>query len=641
MPRRRTLSLLLALALLLGLPLGARADDPPDAPSAPPAGATSTSPVPETAGSEGPSEAERAGVKKMVDELRDEASRIRGLAWKRTVPADLLTRAQFRAKAEQMMEEEETPEDLQRDTRILRRMGLLAADEDPVALQLEMLEGMVAGYYNPKEKALYIVEGMTGDGQRPVILHELIHALEDQYVDLDARTERWKDDPDRLFAEQCLGEGSAEHARVMYQDTHPAIAAAYMQRQSDPAMAREQLRILRKVPAYMIVGTMLHYDVGPRLVAQVVGDDYPGGMAKLWDDGPVSEEEYLHPERWCTENKDYPETVVWGGDLATAAGEGWKKIQEASDGELDLTLYLDYFLGGTHGRLSLPLLMRGRYCCDRALAAGEGWDAGRALYLENGGRLAWIQTYAFDTVEDAGEASDAILDALRARDGDAFRATPAGAATTGDRVTDYTGAYGAGRLATRGAALFLVDGLDATTLDRVWSVLEKTRFEKDPRDRWDPSDRPDPLAQVSLANRSQGVGVSLAEGWTSQETTATSREALKFEKDGVLGVVVRQASPLPLDDALPLIEAGLGTQFTSFDVSKRVSIRVGANRGFKYEAGRLRGAPDDPSEAVLYLGEAAHAIAVVRFVGPSEALARLGTEMDSIAESLVFAAGTP
>ena len=50
-----------------------------------------------------------------------------------------------------------------------------------------MLQEMVAGYFDPDAKRLYLIAGVNGEAQRPVILHELIHALEDQYYDLKKR----------------------------------------------------------------------------------------------------------------------------------------------------------------------------------------------------------------------------------------------------------------------------------------------------------------------------------------------------------------------------------------------------------------------------------------------------------------------
>ena len=80
-----------------------------------------------------------------------------------------------------------------------RRLGLLAADEDPIAMTLEaFLEQGIAGYYDPKTKRhFYVIDGLSGEGQRPTILHELVHALEDQYFDLEKQVEPLEKDGDR------------------------------------------------------------------------------------------------------------------------------------------------------------------------------------------------------------------------------------------------------------------------------------------------------------------------------------------------------------------------------------------------------------------------------------------------------------
>ena len=102
---RRIAPLACLLALALALP--ARAEDPEP---------------------QGPSDEERAEIRRLVDELRDEASRLRGLPWKEEVPADLLSRDQLRDNMAKSMREEIPPEELERDVRIARRLGLLAPD---------------------------------------------------------------------------------------------------------------------------------------------------------------------------------------------------------------------------------------------------------------------------------------------------------------------------------------------------------------------------------------------------------------------------------------------------------------------------------------------------------------------------------
>jgi hypothetical protein len=415
-----------------------------------------------------PTEEARAEVRRIVDDLKAEASRIRGLAWKHDVPADLVSRDRMIELFLEDLGEEYTPDEVARDNKIMRRTGLLGPEESLLDLTLVMLKEFVAGFYDPKTKRLYMIEGMAGDAQRPILLHELTHALDDQHFDLDARTRPYENDPDRLFAEKCIEEGCAEHARLLYEAAHPEIAQLSNKAQMNPEMARAQMEVFKKVPMYLILPTMLQYTVGPAFVRRVVGDDFAGGMARLMRDGPTTEEQCLHPERWLGSKRDLPRRVVWGGDLVAAAGEGWKLLHELPNGELDFALYVDFHLGGNRGRAKdgAPGLHR------RALPAGAGWDAARDLFLEKEGKpIVWICAMSFDTEEDTAEAASAFLDAFRASAPD----------YVGDGTT-WTTANGRGRMLQRGEDLLFLDGAPADRFEAIWSVLEKTRFEKDPND---------------------------------------------------------------------------------------------------------------------------------------------------------------
>lgn len=626
------LPLLLGLALAVPATLAALARAQPPSPEAPPVAAPPA--VPGAPGA--PSEEERAAVRRMVDELRAEAAKVRGLAWKHDVPADLLSREQLRANLERMVAEEMKPEELARDTAILRRLGLLGPDEDPLAMMLEMSQEIIAGYYNPKEKHFFLIEGMVGDSQKPVILHELIHALEDQYIDLETRAKQWEEDPDRLFAEQCLGEGSAEQARMLYQQAHPDIDRAYAEGQQDQAAMQRQMAVIMKVPAWMLVGTLLHYDVGPKLVGRAVGDDYPGGMVRLWQDPPVSQEQFLHPDRWLGQRQDFPLDVAWSEDLAAKAGEGWAKLHELTAGELDLVLYLDFFLSATKGKLNPFLLMQGKYYADAAAAAGAGWDGGRSLWIQKEGKIAWVQAYAFDTEPDAGEAFDALLAALRKANGETLAAEAPRRDASGAVQVDYAGRHGRGRLAQLGTRVLLLDGVEAETLDRLWPAVLATEFRKHERDTWDPSNLPDPFAACDLVDREKGIGAVLPEGWVPVDHP-DPRAVLAFAKDEVVGSIVHQPSPVGLAMLRSVLEQQLKAQFPSFDPATREDVAVGASRGVRYRLGAMAGDATG-QQVVLYVGDAPRALVILRFAGTAEALAARQADMDRIAKDLVAAA---
>jgi hypothetical protein len=604
MARRRFAFLLLAVACL-GATAPLRADeDPPGA---------------------GPTEEERAEIRRLVDELREQAARIRGLEWKETCPADLLSRAQVRDNMAASIHKEITPEELARDVRILRRLGYLAEDEDPIELFLAVLEQMIGGYYDPDTRRLYLVEGMTGEAQKPVILHELVHALEDQHIDLKARTEAVKDDYDRIFVEKCIQEGSAEHAALLFQRAHPEVARAHRAGQASPEMAQRQMRVLSRMPAALVVGMLLWYQAGPAFVARAVGDDYPGGIAALYANPPASQEQILHPRKWFGERQDWPQQVAWAGDFAAAAGEGWSVWHDHGVGQLDLALWFDRHLGFTRGKVNLLLMQAGKFAVPRATEAARGWDAGRAVYLSREGLpLAWIQAHAFDTVEDGREAAEAFLDSLRKQHGEAFEGGTWRDVAAEGRVADFQGAFGHGRLRHRGAEILLVDGLAAETLEAVWAVAAKTTFVRDPRDTWDPAAEGDPLAGADLADPQRSVGVRRPDAtWSLAPATQPQGAIATLRKGGVTATVL--LAPAPFDAVQAMVEPQL--ERVGVDVASPLAVPVGPSGGLRY------GGP----EFDLYLGRASAKTLMVRAEGPQAERTALDEELRRIARDLLVA----
>ena len=297
-----------------------------------------------------------------------------------------------------------SPEEWERDTRILRRVGLLSEGEDLKEMVLTMFQSAVAGFYNPKTGNMFVIEGMDVEGQKPTIVHELIHALEDQHYDLDGMEEPYReDDPDRQFAIRCLWEGSAEYARRLYHDMEPAVAKHYYVAQGKNPSAAAQQAMMQTTPTYMLLSTLLHYRTGPNFVMhQYRKYGYADGMQKLFEDPPTTQEQVLHPHKWLGTNRDYPRKVVWGADIAAALGKPWKKVEEHSIGELDLAIYLDFFHGDKKGRLNQQDMGFGKFVDKRSNAAARGWDGGRAKFLEDDdGKIIVVQALVFDSESQA------------------------------------------------------------------------------------------------------------------------------------------------------------------------------------------------------------------------------------------------
>lgn len=531
---------LLGVLLLAAAPLFAEDGDAPQKPAA-------------DAPAKAPS-AEEIALQKLVDEIRPEVAKLRGLAWKHAVPVRVLTREELRAYMQEGMERDVKPEEWARDNRIVRRLGLLREDENLRDLAQLMLQEMVAGAYDPKTKRLVLTAGFEGAGNIPTLVHELIHALEDQHYDLQKIEEPYReDDPDRQFAIRCLFEGSAEWARREFEALRPDAAHAHQkQMRANTAMQKGQARVMRTVPTHMLLSTMLHYRVGPNFVTHAVGRDYVSGMAKLIADPPVSQEQVLHPYKWLSAKRDYPRKVVWGGDVGKALGEGWTKLAEHSVGEIDLAVYLDYFLGDKRGRLNTRTMGLGKFVDAMSNRAARGWDAGRAQYFEHAEHgIAVIDAFAFDTPEDADEAARTLGAALRLANGDAWKGE--GWKLLDDegvaKQFDYRGKHGNGRILQRDHDVLVLDGLPAKLLDRAWAELLKTTFEQHEQDHGDTET--DPFEGYDVVDRHRGLALKLpGEGWEAVEGGPTPMSFARAHKGRVA------VSYLVVDQGAT--EAGLG-----------------------------------------------------------------------------------
>ena len=109
-----------------------------------------------------------------------------GLSFKSPPRVETRSRAQVR---EYVIREFTAPEALRDFTGMeaaYKRLGLIP---DTLQLQkflIDLLEEQIVGYYDPGTKVLYIVEGSPKDAVGITVTHELVHALQDQYVSLDS-----------------------------------------------------------------------------------------------------------------------------------------------------------------------------------------------------------------------------------------------------------------------------------------------------------------------------------------------------------------------------------------------------------------------------------------------------------------------
>ncbi|MGC1463872.1 MAG: hypothetical protein WA802_16855 [Terracidiphilus sp.] len=130
----------------------------------------------------------------LVDELIKFSSTETGLPIKNTVKRQLTTRAAVESYLEEKFNEDQSAKRLQRDEIVLKKFGLLDRSFDLKPFLLALLKEQIEAFYDSKTKTVNMLDWVDIDEQKPVLAHELTHALQDQHTDLETWNDQTPDD---------------------------------------------------------------------------------------------------------------------------------------------------------------------------------------------------------------------------------------------------------------------------------------------------------------------------------------------------------------------------------------------------------------------------------------------------------------
>jgi hypothetical protein len=176
-----------------------------------------------------------------IDELLKFASRDTALPIRHPVEKRLVSRDEVVAFIQKHMMEDKDAQRLERSELILKKWGLLPHDFELQPFLLKLLREQVEGYYDPQTKTVNMLDWVEPEQQRPVMAHELTHALQDQSFDLekfmkagDVDLATMKNDPtpedivndEAGSAHQAIVEGQAMVVSIDYElaPVHQSVA---------------------------------------------------------------------------------------------------------------------------------------------------------------------------------------------------------------------------------------------------------------------------------------------------------------------------------------------------------------------------------------------------------------------------------
>jgi hypothetical protein len=194
-----------------------------------------------------------------------------------------------------------------------RLFGLLPDTLELRGLLLDLYAEQVAGYYDPDSAMLFGVAGAEREQLHLVLAHEMVHALQGQYLPLDSILDA-TDNNDRLTAAQSILEGQATLAsiEVLAPGQHVAETPQFWEMYRDQVREKQSLMpVFARAPLvvrealifpYLDGAEFMHWwnTSGPR-------DTLPYGPRM-----PVSTEQILHPERYA--RGDQPVELAFRAD---------------------------------------------------------------------------------------------------------------------------------------------------------------------------------------------------------------------------------------------------------------------------------------------------------------------------------------
>ena len=352
----------------------------------------------------------KAGDGPYAQEVADAVPRIEkatGLKFRTPPRVEVRTKEQVRDFLLAKFDEESPAQELMGEETAYKLFGMLPDSLDLRKFLLAVLTEQVAGYYDPAKKVLYVVQGADEKTVGITITHELVHALQDQYINLDS-LQKATTDNDRVSASQAVIEGQAQFEQLSIMVGGSSnIAMRVGGRDRIREMIRENqsaMPIFATAPMVIQESLLFPYLSGADFI-QRFKEQKPG--ANPLSNPPRSTEQILHTPAYFGTPPDEPSTVT------LPAPHGATKVYENDLGEFGTRLLLFQHLKDEQA----------------APRSAVGWDGDRFVVLKGAAGQGIVWASVWDSTLEAASFSDALIRATTKRTGEAEHMEAAGGAT--------------------------------------------------------------------------------------------------------------------------------------------------------------------------------------------------------------------
>jgi Spy/CpxP family protein refolding chaperone len=355
----------------------------------------------------------------LVDELIKFSSNESGLPIKSTVKKQLTTRNAVESYIREKFDEDEGSKRLQKDEIVLKKFGLLDHDFALKPFLLALLKEQVEAYYDAKTKTVNLLDWVDIDEQKPVLAHELTHALQDQHIDLDKFDDQTPDDVSKNSSDDTdhLAKDELDTARdAVVEGQATAVMMDYILKPMGKSLVKDpevmdavknQMEtadnspVLARAPILLSKSLLFPYREGLSFEQDVWMDQgQAAAFAGALDHPPTSSWEIINPREF--ERHAIP-AIPLLPDIHPYVDSLYKPYDIGQVGQLDLQILAQVFGGDSAERDLTPAWDGGIYWAgqrkDATTPAEQASTASLALFYlaawkNNASATAFAQLYA-------------------------------------------------------------------------------------------------------------------------------------------------------------------------------------------------------------------------------------------------------
>jgi hypothetical protein len=296
-----------------------------------------------------------------VDEILSFVSTDTKLPIEHSVKRKLISRDEVGRYLKEKFDEDESTKRMERSEVILKKFGLLDRDFHLRPFLVSLLTEQIAGFYDNKTKTVNLLDWIQPDEQKPVLAHELTHALQDQRIDLT----KWSDvslegvshsvqDDNRHLqvdegdtARNAVAEGQAMAVFVDY-TLRPsgktlADAPEMMSRLKDQVADTSGSPIMARAPLMLQQSLLFPYSEGLSFEqAILIKGGKEAAFANVLANPPTSSFEIMNPEAYIAHA---PVPVLRLPDIHPLLDAEYTPYDLGVMGELDVRMLTELFGG--------------------------------------------------------------------------------------------------------------------------------------------------------------------------------------------------------------------------------------------------------------------------------------------------------